>query len=310
MSSKSFRPRGNGKLISCALVLGLLAAVFVAAPAPSQASIAVGVSVGVAPPPIPVYAQPVCPGPGYMWTPGYWGYDAAQGYYWVPGTWVMAPSVGLLWTPGYWGWGGAAFLWHAGYWGPHIGFYGGVNYGFGYAGVGYAGGRWVGDSFAYNRTVNNVDTSVIHHIYSEALVNNVPLSRVSYNGGPGGTTATVTAQERAAAAEPHIPPTALQRQISQEAAGNPALMAHANERHPAMAVTHRATVSGAPRVARGPGTVAPPAHATSAPGTVDQPNRVHSPRPTTRPEDAADQPAAPKPADATSTKPQQHPKRP
>ena len=28
------------------------------------------------------------PGPGYIWTPGYWAYDPADGYYWVPGTWV------------------------------------------------------------------------------------------------------------------------------------------------------------------------------------------------------------------------------
>jgi len=37
----------------------------------------------------------------------------------------------------YWGWGGNAFAWNEGYWGSTIGFYGGVNYGFGYGGVGY-----------------------------------------------------------------------------------------------------------------------------------------------------------------------------
>ena len=63
-----------------------------------------------------------------------------------PGVWVRPPQVGLLWTPGYWGWGGGAYLFHAGYWGPHVGFYGGVNYGFGYGGVGFGGGRWVGRS--------------------------------------------------------------------------------------------------------------------------------------------------------------------
>ena len=26
---------------------------------------------------------------------------------------------------------------NAGYWGPHVGFYGGINYGYGYGGVGY-----------------------------------------------------------------------------------------------------------------------------------------------------------------------------
>ena len=145
-----------GIWVSGLLMIGLLALAVFAAPTTSRAaSIAVGVSVGIAPPPIPVYAQPVCPGPGYLWTPGYWAYDPAGGYYWVPGTWVMAPAPGLLWTPGYWGWGGAAFVWHAGCWGSHVGFYGGINYGFGYLGVGFVGGEWRGGTFFYNRAVTN-----------------------------------------------------------------------------------------------------------------------------------------------------------
>jgi len=98
----------------------------------------------------------------------------------------MAPQVGVLWTPGYWGWGGSAFLWHAGYWGPHIGFYGGVNYGFGYTGNGYAGGAWRNGTFYYNRAVNNVNVTNIHNTYNTTVVNNVTVNRVSYNGGTGG----------------------------------------------------------------------------------------------------------------------------
>jgi hypothetical protein len=94
-----------------------------ALPSPAQAQIAVGVSIRIGPPALPVYPQPICPGPSYIWTPGYWAYGPA-GYYWVPGTWVMAPAVGLLWTPGYWGWRGRFYVWYAGYWGPHVGFYG------------------------------------------------------------------------------------------------------------------------------------------------------------------------------------------
>ena len=56
-------------------------------PTVSHAGIAVGVSINVAPPVLPVYVQPPLPGPGYMWTPGYWAYGD-DGYYWVPGTWV------------------------------------------------------------------------------------------------------------------------------------------------------------------------------------------------------------------------------
>ena len=69
----------------------------------SQASQAyIGISVTIAPPELPVYEQPPIPGPGYMWTPGYWAWDEDEGdYYWVPGAWVSAPEPGLLWTPGY-----------------------------------------------------------------------------------------------------------------------------------------------------------------------------------------------------------------
>ena len=258
-----------------------------------------------APPPLLNDEQPPCAGDGYLWTPGYWAWGG--GYYWVPGVWLLPPRVGVLWTPGYWGYAGAIYSFHPGYWGPHIGFYGGINYGFGYPGVGFAGGRWVGNSFAYNRSVNNVDTSVIHHTYDEAVVNHVALNKVSYNGGPGGIAAAATAQERAAAAEPHIPPTALQRQISQQAAGNPALMARANDGHPAVAVMHSAAVSNAPRAHN---TVARPAHAGAATGTIEQPTRAHSPPITaTSPQATAGQPPKPKPSGATSTKQQHLPKR-
>ena len=65
----------------------------------SFGQIGVGISVGFAPPPLPVYEQPICPGDGYIWTPGYWAWDAdGDDYYWVPGTWVEAPEVGFLWT--------------------------------------------------------------------------------------------------------------------------------------------------------------------------------------------------------------------
>ena len=57
----------------------------------SAASFAqINVAIRIGPPALPVYEQPVCPGDGYLWTPGYWGYaDDASDYYWVPGTWVI-----------------------------------------------------------------------------------------------------------------------------------------------------------------------------------------------------------------------------
>ena len=145
------------------------AAMLFAIPAAAFAQISVGIAVGVAPPEIPVYEQPECPGDGYLWTPGYWGYGDDD-YYWVPGTWVEPPTVGYLWTPGYWGWGDGGYRFHGGYWGPHIGFYGGINYGFGYTGSGYYGGRWDHGHFAYNRSVNRVNVTVIHNTYNTKVV--------------------------------------------------------------------------------------------------------------------------------------------
>jgi WXXGXW repeat (2 copies) len=221
-----------------------------------------------APPPLPDYDQPPCPEDGYLWTPGYWHWGGG-GYYWVPGTWVQPPRVGVLWTPGYWGFAGGVYAFHVGYWGPHIGYYGGVNYGFGYVGVGYAGGRWVGNSFAYNRTVVNVNVTNVHNTYNETVVNNVTVNKVSYNGGPGGTVAAPTAQEKAAAAEPHLPPTQMQHQHVQEAAKNPSLAARANGGHPTIAATPRPAAFNAPGVVGARGASPPPAGA--------QANAVHSP---------------------------------
>ena len=48
-----------------------------------------------------------------------------------------------------------------GYWGPHIGFYGAVDYGFGYDGIGYEGGYWKDGKFFYNSSVNNISRQAI-----------------------------------------------------------------------------------------------------------------------------------------------------
>ena len=240
----------------------------VAVPAPpppppvyvAPAAAEVDIQTNDAPPPLPVYEQPPCPVEGYIWTPGFWAW-APAGYHWVPGTWVAPPRVGLLWTPGYWGFVGGVYMFHAGYWGPHVGFYGGVNYGFGYGGVGFAGGRWVGNSFAYNQSVTNVNVTVVHNTYNETVVNNVNVTRVSYNGGAGGVTATPTTQERMAAQEQRVAPTAVQRQHLQQAATNPALLARNNGGRPAIAATPHAAAFNAPGVVGAHGAASPPPHA-------------------------------------------------
>jgi hypothetical protein len=221
------------------IYLLLAAVLLLALPATSSAQIAVSISVHIGPPILPVYAQPICPGPGYLWTPGYWAYGDA-GYYWVPGTWVVAP-VGMLWTPGYWGWGGGAYLWHAGYWGPHIGFYGGINYGFGYGGVGFVGGRWNGGVFAYNTAVMHVDTTVIHTTYVDRTVVNTTVvnNHVAFNGGEGGIQARPTPAEMSAENEHHIAATNEQVQHEHAASTNTAFRYSENHGQPAVAATAR-----------------------------------------------------------------------
>src|SRR6266404_7304099 len=209
-------------------------------PAASQAQVSVGVSVRVGPPALPVYEQPPCPEEGYLWTPGYWAYGD-DGYYWVPGVWVASPSVGVLWTPGYWGWNDGVYVFHAGYWGPHIGFYGGVNYGFGYGGGGFAGGEWRGGHFAYNTAVVNVNRTVIHNTYINrtVIVNNRTVNRTSFSGGPGGINARPTREEISASHESHIQATSMQTSHEHLAHSNRANFASENHGRPATAAMSR-----------------------------------------------------------------------
>ena len=196
------------------------------------------VSNNVPPPELPVYAQPPIPAPGYLWTPGYWA-GGPSGYFWVPGTWVQPPSVGLLWTPGYWGWRDGIYTWSAGYWGPHVGFYGGINYGFGYAGAGYEGGHWDNGVFAYNRAVNNFGGVAITNVYEKTVVVDVNV-RVSFNGGSGGITARPTPEEEAAVHEQHVAAIPAQMQHERTASSDRSLLASENHGKPAIAATSSA----------------------------------------------------------------------
>jgi hypothetical protein len=226
----------------------LVIAALAVAPLASQAGVII--SVGFAPPILPVYAQPICPGDGYLWTPGYWAYGPG-GYYWVPGVWVQPPSVGLLWTPGYWGWGGGAYLFHAGYWGPHVGFYGGINYGFGYGGNGFYGGEWRGGHFAYNTAFAHVNTTVIHNTYvNRVTINNVS-NHTSFNGGSGGIQARPNEQESRFEHENHVQPTGAQQQHFQQAGTNRANFASANGGHPQVAAMARPGAANTAVPARG-----------------------------------------------------------
>src|ERR1700728_1470985 len=163
---------------------------------PTVSFAGVFLSINIAPPALQVYQQPLCPTDGYLWTPGYWGYGNA-GYYWIRGAWVAPPQAGFLWTPGYWGFSDGLYAFNAGYWGPTVGFYGGVNYGFGYGGVGFNGRRWEGGHFSYNTSVRRVNTTVIHNTYVQNVTNNN--NHTSFNGGPGGISARPSSAETATA---------------------------------------------------------------------------------------------------------------
>lgn len=249
------------------------------------------------PPPLPEYDQPPMPASGYIWTPGYWAWNNYD-YYWVPGTWVEPPQPGLLWTPGYWGFVGGFYAFHRGYWGDHVGFYGGVDYGFGYAGHGYEGGRWDNGHFFYNRVVNNFGNVHVTNVYEKNItINNN--TRVSFNGGKGGIEARPTSAEEAAAREQRIPPTQTQVEHARTASMNGALFQSNNHGRPAIAATQRPAAFSGPGVehAKEGGSPATTAPTEARPGvTPPHPAAVTTPqRPEGAPAHPAEAPAAHEP---------------
>jgi WXXGXW repeat (2 copies) len=262
----------------------LFAAILLAVSGAAHAQVRVAIT--IAPPVLPVYEQPICPGDGYIWTPGYWAYDYDDSdYYWVPGTWVLAPEVGFLWTPPYWGWDGAGFAFYDGYWGPVVEFYGGINYGFGYFGHGYEGGRWEGGHFFYNTAINHVDVNAIHNVYNTRVeVRND--THVSYNGH-GGIEARPTSQEEAAAHERHVGPIAAQTEHVQAARSDPQQRASVNRGAPAVAATPKPGAFKDSGVVRGGGSGA----RNNAPALTENTTS----RPAVHPNDlpAMERPAAP-----------------
>jgi hypothetical protein len=204
--------------------------------APAYGQVEVVITADVAPPVLPVYDQPPIPGPGYLWIPGYWAWSGYE-YYWVPGYWATPPAVGLYWTPPYWAWTDGAYTFYPGYWAPTVGFYGGVDYGFGYTGVGYQGGYWRNNQFVYNTAVNNFGSANIVNAYSRPVSN--PNSRVAFNGGNGGTIGRPTQAQIAARAHA-MPPTAEQARHQNMASRDPALRFNANRGQPSVAAIQRA----------------------------------------------------------------------
>ncbi len=236
---KTVRKNISGEKTALAFLIVLfIGLVMLGTPFTASASVSVGVSVTVGPPALPVYTQPLCPGPGFIWLPGYWAWDPEFGYYWVPGMWAPAPFIGALWTPGYWGWNDGLYIWHDGYWGPTVGFYGGINYGFGYTGTGYYGGYWRGGTYYYNRTVNNISVTNITNVYSRP-VGHVRPAGPSFHGGRGGTTIRPTPEQVTAERERHAPPTNDQMHQARLAREDRMQRATVNNGRPAVAATRK-----------------------------------------------------------------------
>lgn len=299
------------RIATTLLVAGLFAAPMLALPPRATAAVGVSISVGIAPPPLPVYEQPVVPGPGFIWIPGYWAWDPAYGYFWVPGTWVMPPEVGLLWTPGWWGWSDGYYRWHPGYWSHQVGFYGGINYGHGYFGAGYVGGEWRGREFYYNRAVNNINVTNIRNVYvNRTVVRNVHGNRVSYNGGRGGITARPTAAQRAVANAHRVAPTRMQEHQRELAARDPAQRFKTNKGRPAVFATqhagrfegaHAVRASSAPRK-QATGQANPErARAVPQPRTTNRPD--HERATVKAPQKRAHDASQPRPANAPHPNP-------
>jgi hypothetical protein len=203
------------------------------------------------PPPLPSYAQPAIPEEGYLWMPGFWARrDDIRDYYWVPGTWVKPPRAGLLWTPPYWSRVDDGYVFHDGYWAEAVGFYGGIDYGYGYGGNGYQGGRWDNGSFFYNSAVNNFGSLRIAHDYNQPVARDDDAVHVSFNGGKRGAKARPTPEQEMLARGTHLAPTAEQQAHFDMAAKDRSLYSKLNGGEPGLAATSHGAVFAGPGVTR------------------------------------------------------------
>ena len=68
-----------------------------------------------APPPPRYTAVGVAPGPGYMWTAGWWDWRG-HNWTWVEGRWVRPPRPHAVWVAPEWRREGRGYRFHRGYW--------------------------------------------------------------------------------------------------------------------------------------------------------------------------------------------------
>jgi hypothetical protein len=277
------RPAAKAALRAVPAALALAAALSIG----TSAHAGVSVAITIAPPPLPYYVQPPIPGDGYLWTPGYWSWDPDSGdYVWVPGTWVLPPSAGVLWTPGYWAFAPGGYFWHAGYWGRRVGYYGGIDYGYGYRGHGYDGGRWDHGRFAYNRAVNNLPPGHVHRSYDHPMPPRAAgPDRESFNGGDSHLRTPPTADERRFAQRRHDEQTSAQKEHEQRAFSTPEQRMANNHGTPPTAATPRPSGFGEPGFERGrnPGEMPARRGMREPPREVRAPQQMQAPQPVRQP---------------------------
>lgn len=78
--------------------------------------VSVGVDVGE-PPPVPIYEAVPPPRVGYIWAPGYWGWEGHR-HVWMPGVW-QADRPGYVYAPGRWEQRGDRWHFEPGRWNRH-----------------------------------------------------------------------------------------------------------------------------------------------------------------------------------------------
>ena len=170
-----------------------------------------------------------------------------------------------------------------------------IDYGFGYTGEGYWGGRWDNGHFFYNRSVNNVENVRITNVYNQTVVVNNRINNVSFNGGNGGTVARPTPQQETIARERHVEATPVQRQHIEAASKDRALFSKQNHGEPAVAATPRPGVFQGVGVAHGSHApvAARPNGAERPAAPVSRPMAGEKPAPTEPPREAQPRPNAP-----------------
>jgi hypothetical protein len=162
-----------------------------------------------------------------------------------------------------------------------VGWYGGVDYG--YYGSGYVGGRWRGNTFAYNTAVSNVDPARVRIVYRDPGAVNHKWNRISSHGGRNGIQAQPAAGQLAAARARRLGPSSVQMRLAQIASTNRGNFARVNHGRPASAALARPYSANRSGVANRPAFANRSAAQRRSVAAHPAPRQMTAPRNTTLP---------------------------